>query len=140
LRQPYRPLLLALSASVADSDAAGLILAALARLERVRALPVIRPLIGSTAAGERYYAVRALEATELPQVLPPLLSMLEDPSLRLRSAAASALVSLTSQSPTDNGLFWSGTDPKEHVLFRSNWLQTHHESPVHPLSECDGRR
>ena len=99
-------------------------------------LPIIQSLLKSSNEKDREKGVIALAATEQPTVLPILVRALSDSSLRVRSAVAQGLVSLTRETPSKDGLFWSGTDPATDAPFWSAWLRANPQLPIHPIDEC----
>ena len=112
------------------------LLVAAARLDPTNTLPIIQPLLKSSNEKEREKGVIALAVTEQPAALPILVRALSDSSLRVRSAAAQGLVSLTRETPSKGGLFWSGTDPATDAPFWSAWLRANPQLPIHPIREC----
>ena len=132
----YGPQLIALMNSSSNVYEKAKLLVAAARLDPTNALPIIQPLLKSSNEKDREEGVIALAATEQPTALPILVRALADSSLRVRSTAAQGLVSLTRETPSIDGLFWSGTDPAADAPFWSAWLRANSESPIHPIREC----
>jgi hypothetical protein len=132
----YGPQFLALMNSSSNIDEKAKLLVAAARLDPTNTLPIIQPLLKSSNEKDREKGVTALAATEQPTALPILVRALSDSSLPVRSAAAQGLVSLTRETPSKDGLFWSGTDPATDAPFWSAWLRANPQLPIHPIHEC----
>lgn len=132
----YGPALLALRKDSHNPERKAKLLVTAARLAPVLALPIIQLQLKSSGEEDRKEGMDALAATEQAEALPLLVQGLADPSLRVREAAAHALVSLTRQSPSQEGLAWSGADPATDAEYWSSWLRTNPPSPIHPLREC----
>ena len=132
----YAPRLLTLRNKSGNIDKKTELLTAAARLDPKSTLSVIRPLLESSNEHDREDGVKALEATEQPEALPLLVPALSDSSLQVRSIAARALVFLTRQTPSKDGLSWSGEDPITDAPFWWAWLQANPQLPIHLMREC----
>jgi HEAT repeat protein len=132
----YGPQLLRLMKRSKDVSGDAKLLAAAARLDAKTAMTVIQPLLASPNERERTGAVNALAATERGEALPVLVRMLNDASFEVRCAAAHGLVSITRESPSRDGMFWSGEDPAADRTYWSAWLKENPDLPIHPLREC----
>ena len=132
----YGPQLLALMNSSSNIDETAKLLVAAARLDPTNTLTIIQPLLKSSNEKDREKGVTALAATEQPIALPILVRALSDSSLPVRSAAAQGLVSLTRETSSKDGLFWSGTDPANDAPFWSAWLRANPQLPIHSIHEC----
>lgn len=132
----YGPRLLTLIEATDDKHRNHKLLVSAARLNPSAADVVIQQLLRSPSEADRENGVRALAATERPQALPVLVHMLGDSSYQVRSAAATGLVSLTRQTPSESGFFWTGSDPAADAPFWEDWLKANPQLPIHLLRDC----
>ncbi len=132
----YGPPLLALWRDNRNTERKAKLLVTAARLDPTIAMPIIQSFLQSSKEKDREEGANALAATERPEVLTLLVQGLTDSSLRVRQAAAHALVSLTRKTPSKDGLTWSGADPATDADYWSSWLRNNPALPIHPIREC----
>ncbi len=121
---------------ISDPAAQTELLTTAARLDWSRTMPLIERLLKSSDENERMNGVTALTATERGDAIPVLVSLLKDPSLKVRQAAEGGLEDLTRRTPEENSLFWPSVEPALDMPFWERWLAENPSLPVYLARLC----